>query len=270
MGKSILVDDFGESIQKEEKLTKVSTTSGNFLELPSNGLCGYNSRVEYRDMFVHDEERLASTAADMYATTVNSVLKSILMDNPEYEKFTIHDRDYALVWVWANNYSSTKKVGVKCSNKACGHEFETSVDLTKLEVTNPKENFVSRMMLPISKTKGSVHVRLNTIRDEIVAEEYMRKNPDATYDYLMLIASIDIGVPLPFDKKVEWVRNNVTTNELNRVKQYHKYFNYGLPSLIEHECPKCKGVTKSLIPFQGSDILYPRVEDDFEQFLQSN
>jgi hypothetical protein len=269
MGKNILVEDHDLSIDKEENIS-ISTNNSNFLELPSQGKCGYDSKVEYRDMLVQDEERLASTTPDMYATTLNSVIKSVLMDNKQFENFTVADRDYALVWIWANNYTPTKKVGITCANQKCKHEFESVVDLTKLEVTYPKENFVREMKLPINKTKGHVTVRLNKVRDEIQVEEYMKKHPDASYDYLMLIASIDIGAPLPFDKKVDWVRNNVSTVELGRVKQYHKYFAYGLPTIVEHTCPKCKEVTKSVIPFQGSDILFPQLSGDFEQFLQSN
>lgn len=262
----ILVED--EVRASTEENIVVSTTNGNFLELPSEGKVGYDSRIEYRDMLVQDEERLASTTQDMYATTLNSVLKSILLNNPNFERITTMDRDYALVWIWANNYSSTKKVGVTCAH--CKHEYEKSVKLTELPVTKLKENFVREMDLPIKKTSGSVKVRLNTVRDEIIVEEYMKKHSDAAYDYLMLIASIDIGAPLSFERKVEWVRNNISTVELGRVKQYHKYFSYGLPTTIEHKCPKCEGVTKSVIPFQASDILYPRLDDDFEQFLQSN
>lgn len=267
MGKNILVEDEPISVQEEPT---VNSGNVNYLELPSGGKCGYNSKVEYREMLVQDEERLASSSTDMYATTLNSVVKSVLADNKDFERFTVADRDYALVWIWANNYSPTKKVAVTCSNPKCKHEHEPVVDLTKLEVTYPKDNFVKEMVLPISKTKGSVKVRLNVVKDEILVEEYMKKHPDVSYDYLMLISSIDIGAPLPFEKKVEWVRNNVSTVELGRVKQYHKYFAYGLPSTIEHKCPKCGEVTKALIPFQASDILFPRLEDDFEQWLQSN
>lgn len=265
MGKNILVED-----NLEEQVVVSTNSHTNFLELPSKGKCGYNATIEYRDMLVCDEERLASSSADLYATTLNSIIKSILLENKDFEKFTVADRDYALVWIWANNYSPTKKVGITCANKSCRHEFETSVDLTKLEVTHPKDNFISSMKLPISKINGHVHVRLNTVKDEIVVEEYMKNNPDSSYDYLMLIASIEIGVPLMFNKKVEWVRNNVSSAELGRVKQYHKYFSFGLPQTINHTCPKCKEVTVSLVPFQATDILRPTLADDFEQFLQSN
>ncbi|WGH49699.1 hypothetical protein [Alishewanella phage vB_AspM_Slicko01] len=271
---NILVEDDKKPTKKKakavvESVTEnlVSTDKCNYMDLPSNGTMGYNARVQYRDMLVEDEERLASTTAELYATTLNSVIKSVLNNNADFEKFALADRDYALVWIWANNYTSKKKVGVTCMH--CSNEFDATVDLTALKVNPVKENFVKNMSLPIAKTGGSVTVRLSTIADEILVEEYM-KTKAGSYDYLMLIASIDVGVPLMFDKKVEWVRNNVSTSELGRVKQYHRYFSFGLVPEIEHKCPKCQGVTKSTIPFQPSDILNPRVADDFEEFLRTN
>jgi len=177
MGQNILIEE-DEVIEIQEEI--VSTTNANYIQLPSGGKLGYQSKIEYRDMLVQDEERLASSTPDFYATTINSVLKSVLLDNKDFENFTLSDRDYAMVWIWANNYTPTKKVGVTCVH--CKNEFEATVDLTKLPVTEPRDNFIKEMELPISKTKGKVKVKLNRVRDELAVEEYMKKFPESSYD----------------------------------------------------------------------------------------
>lgn len=265
--KSMFVEEEDQEVTKKDEVDELELSgTHNVAILPSNGKFGYPATIHYRDIMVKDEELLASASPETYAVTLNGVLRDIT-NNPEwFEQITIADRDFLLVWLWANNYSKIKTVGVKCQH--CGNEDEHKVDLTKLPLKEISEKFVHGLEIPIAKTGGKIKVRLNTIGDELAVEKYQLHDKEHSYDYLMRVASIDIGVPLSLSDKVKWVRENVSGKEMGYVRRYHQYFEYGLSNTLEHKCTQCKEVTVGQIPFSTSDILFPSiVADDFEALL---
>lgn len=257
---------------KEEVVhdVKLSSANHNILDLPSNGKLWYGKSVEYRDIMVGDEEILSLASAGTYARTLNSVIKGILNDCEFYEDMTIYDRDFALVWLWANNYNPIKEVNIKCRNQSCGVTETHKVDLTQVEVTDIKENIPVPFTLKLKNSKmAEVNIRLNTVQDEINVEAYINDNPKSNFAMLMLVSSIDIGFDMTLAKKLEWVRTNVTSTELGVIRNFHKYFKFGVNDIIEHTCSQCKEVTKGALPFQAEDILYPTVSTDFEELLRT-
>jgi hypothetical protein len=236
----------------------------NILDLPSKGQFGYPESVQYRDMLAKDEEILASSTAENYARTLNGVLKSVLMDCEFYEDLCVHDRDYALIWLWANNYSPRKTLEITCGS--CGNEDKHNIDLTALDVVDPKENFTGAFTLPL-KNGEEVKVRLNTVGDELNAEKYMLKNKQHRYEYLMLVLSIDVGVPMMLDTKIEWVGNNITAHEMAIIKEFHRQYAYGVKTRLEHTCSACGEVTPFDLPFSVEDILNPTVQFNFEEYV---
>lgn len=242
----------------------------NVLDLPSKGLLGYPASVEYRDIMVGDEETLALATTSTYFRTLNGVLKSILNDCPYYEKLTVYDRDYILMWLWANNYSAVKDVNVEC--RACSHEASHRVDLTEIEIQDVDSEIPAEFKIPLSKgSLKEVTVRLSTVQDELDAEEYVRSSKEqVSFNGLLRAASIQTGFEMPFAKKVEWVKNNITSREMGNIKKYHQHFKYGVPNAVNHTCPKCKEVTVGQLPFQAEDILFPTVQSDFEELLRSS
>lgn len=250
---------------KEQTLTP----GANYVTLPSEGYLGYPETVEYRDILVKDEETLAMATPETYAKTLNSVLKGILNDCPFYEKLCIHDRDYMLVWLWANNYQSVKKVDVTCSNEECGHEEVHEVDLTELDVADINPKIPVPFEIPISGDK-KISVMLNTAEDELQVESFMAKqaNKEAySFAHLMMVASIKFDVAIPFDKKVAWVGENLKSKDMAYVKKFHQYFKFGVSDTVEHKCSACGEVTKGSLPFSASDVLWPTVDVDIEDLL---
>lgn len=270
--RSILVEDDDDVViaaaQPEEIVDEVKLPSSehNIVDLPSNGKFGYPVYAEYRDIMVRDEEVLASATDATYAKTLNSVLKSVMNDCPFYEDLTIHDRDFMLVWVWANNYSPTKTVSVTCGNGECNHTTKHTIDLRELPQKPVAEN-IKTVQIPIKKTGGFVNVRLNTVRDELIASEAIRKNKDLRYDTVMLALSIDVGINIPLDVKLNWIKDNISGKEMALIRQYHNHFSYGIDAVMEYKCEACGEVTRGAIPFQAEDILFPTVSTDFAEFL---
>lgn len=261
---TIFVEDTEQKDTTSSDLV-VGSANHNILQLPSKGRLGYPETVEYRDIMVADEEILASASADTYARTLNAVVKAVLNSCKFYEQMTVADRDFAVVWLWANNYTAKKNVEITCQH--CDKKDTHIVDLTKLPTSDLKDNFKQDFEIPIKKTGTTVRVNLHTVAKEMEAEELTTRRPEIRFSHALLISSIDIGFPMPLETKIDWVANNMTGKELGFVKQYHNYFSYGVSATIEHKCSSCGGVTKGSIPFQTTDILYPSVSDDFERLL---
>lgn len=272
----MFVEDEEVTEQKEEQKSEytpeteavAASGSHNILHLPSNGLLWYGPTVEYRDIMAKDEEVLASATPETYARTLNGVLKSILNEFEQFEQLTSFDRDFILVWLWANNYTSKKEVEINCQH--CDNKETHIVDLTKLDVKDLKENIPVPFTLPLSNSDvTSVNLRLNTVSDELLVEEYMVTNPKAAFEHLMLACSIELPFKLPLKQKLTWVGNNITAKELGHIRNFHRYFRYGVNDTVEHTCSECQGVTHGQLPFQAEDVLYPTVQSDFEELLRS-
>lgn len=232
----------------------------NILDLPSKGQFGYPSSVEYRDIFAKDEEVLSSATTDTYVRTLNGVIKNILNNPSFFESMSIHDRDFVLIWLWANNYVPKKDVDVSC--KHCNHVEKETVNLTELDVTDPDEKLTGAIQFDLKKTGKPIKVRLNTVGDELAIETFIASHEEFKnkFEYLMLVRSIDVGMTIPLEKKIEWVGENVTARELAIIKQFHKKFTYGVKTTLEHTCSKCEGVTSFALPFSAAEILYPNAD----------
>lgn len=253
-----------ENIQEESVLQE---ENANVLDLPSKGMLGYPSQVSFRDILVEDEEILSTATQDTYSKTLNRVIKSLLLDPEWFEQMSIHDRDYVLIWLWANNYNPIKELEVTC--QSCGNKDTHKFDLRKVDVTEIKDNFVNNMEIPLADgTK--VYVRPTTVRDEIFAEEYCAKNEGASYQTILLACSIDVGKVMRFEEKLQWIRKKIKAKEYGYIKNYHSYFKFGVDSTSNFPCSACGEVTRDFIPFQAEDILMPSVPDDFEQLLSAN
>lgn len=258
-----------QNVEQPQPIKEEILPTGNIIELPSNGLFGYPRAVEYRDMMVSDEETLASATAENYAYVLNGVLKSVVNDFKYFEDMCIHDRDFLLIFIWANNYQSTKRLTVTCKNPECKHEDNVVVDLLDLERTPPREKFTGAIEIVLKKTNKPIKVRLNTVRDEVVVENYIAVTEAdiSKYSYFMNVASIDLGIELEFEKKLDWVKNNVTATEMGYIRKFHSACAFGVKTRLEHKCSKCGGKTPFELPFQITDILNPDVSFDIEKFL---
>lgn len=246
----------------------VGSGQHNVLELPSNGVHGYPREVKYREILVGDEEVLATATPETYAKTLNSVLKSILNDCSFYEQMTVYDRDFALIWLWAYNYDMIKDVEITCQH--CEKKEAKKVDLQKVPVTEAKENLPVPFRMPLKRASVEyVDLRMITVANELEVNEYLIKNPKADYEIASLVSTMDFGVKTTLDNKMKWARENVTSAEMGIIRNFHRYFKYGVDSTIEHVCSECQGVTRGEIPFQTEDVLRPSVRADFEEFLRT-
>lgn len=244
----------------------------NIVDLPSNGRMDYPAVIQYRDMLFKDEKTLASASDDTYVRTLNSVLKSILNDCEFYEDLSIHDRDYLLMWVFANNFSSKKELEIQC--RSCKNIDNVTVDLTELKVVPLSDEYVEPF--EITTEKGhEITIRGLKVKDELFAEKYIRnqledqKNPDDIID-VMVSLSIDPKKEMRLEDKLQWVEDNLTVRDMKLVRHFHEYFSFGPDDIITHECTKCAAEVRGRVPFRIEEYLQSSVSDDFGDILQRN
>lgn len=242
---------------------------GYLIDLPSAGKHGYPSTVTYRDIMAGDEEILKTATRKNYARTVNSVLKSVCNNASFFDDMTVHDRDFVLTYIWANTYDPVKSFEIKCRH--CGNVEEKKIDMTEVDVTDIKENFLNKFPLKISKADKTIHIRPVKVRDENAAEKFKADNKEIKdgIEYLTMVLAIDFGHPMALRERIDWVKDNVSAKEMGNIKKYHEHFFYGLDTTFTHDCSECEGVTPSRIPFHPEDIIAPKVRSDFDELLSA-
>lgn len=247
---------------KEEDLSKKFYE----LKLPSKGLLGYPEVVQYRDILVRDEKIIATATDDSYWTTLHNVLKSVLGNPDFFYDICMHDRDFLLIWIWANNYTPIKSIGITCAD--CGQQDTMDVDLTKFDVTDIDTDIPVPFEIELSNGY-KVNVRMFTIGDEINALNLSEKLEGYEWDTVMLYQSIDIGDDIPVIDKFKWIEENIRGREMALIRAFHEHFRYGVDNNIQHTCSKCGEETHFALPFRPEWLL-PTASDDLEKMLRSN
>lgn len=258
----------GKKSAGKKKKTLLHSSEHNIAKFVSGGNFGYPDFFEFRDMYVKDEEILSTATDSTYSRTLNSVLKSVMNSPDWYEDMVVYDRDYALMWIWTQNYGAKKDLTVTCRNKECGHEETKTIDLSTLPFTklNEKIQYPYEMEL---KSGDVVSIHMPTVADEMFAEEWCSKNKD-DFETVLAARTIKLKQEPTFKRKLEWIRDNITALEYGKIRKYREFAWFGINPRIEHICTKCKEVTFGDIPFSPSDILWPTVHADIEEFLRPN
>lgn len=242
---------------------------GNFIDLPSKGALGYPSQITHREVMAGDEEVLKTATNKNFSRTVNSVLKNVCNNVEFFDDMYIGDRDYILTHIWANTYDNVKEFQVTCRH--CGNKDETSIDMFELDNVEISEDYRPRFPLKIQKTGDTIYLRAVTIRDDNNAEKFLAAHPkeENSYEMIHYALAVEFGRPMSTAQRIEYFKKNVSAKEMGIIKEYHRYFKFGLDTSFEHTCGECEGVTRAVVPFQPDDIIAPEVRTDFEQLLRT-
>jgi len=259
-------DDLESVLSKSKEPKKQETTNDNddgyrysSLTLPSGGEFGYPEEIEYRDILVKDEKVLASSTEKTFGKCLNKVLKSLLKDQSFYEKLTIHDRDFLLVWVWANNYSTIKHIEMSCPH--CDAKNSYKIDLTELEIKSLDEGF--KNPYPYTTVNGEdVSFRMLTVNDEAVARDFCRMNKEYEENLVSMCLSVNLKVTVALKERIKHIEDNFTGKDMSILRGFHRHFKYGVVDSAKEECKSCGEVNRFSIPFQV-DFFIPSLSDDF-------
>lgn len=251
--------DKGTSSEVEVQEDKVSSIRYSMVDLPSMGKLGYAETIQYRDILVRDEKIIASATEKTFTKVINNVLQSLMEDRSYFQKLSIYDRDFLLLWIWANNYSTIKSIETECPH--CGNTNKYDIDITTLDVKNLDEEYTHPFEFETS-TGETLFLRLLTIEDEEVARNYASKHPDVMEEAVLLYCAIDFETKMTLSKKIEKIENELRGKDMAYIRGFHQHFKYGVDDVVERECKSCGEVNKIAIPFQLDHFL-PSLSDNF-------
>ena len=248
---------------KENKVKEVPEENSRYrysiVSLPSGGKLGYPEEVEYRDIMVSDEKVLSSSTEKTFGKTLNGVLKTLLKDKSFFNKMSIYDRDFLLIWIWANNYSTTKTIETKCPTCEASNTY--IVDLTELEIKDLDNKF--KNPYPYTTVGGEkIKFRLLTTEDEEVSRKFCNMNKTYDESFVSLCLSIELKTVMPLKEKLKHIEETFTGKDMSIARGFHRHFKFGVNDIIEKECSACGEVSKIAIPFQV-DFFIPSLSDDF-------
>lgn len=217
----------------------------NTATLPSRGKFGYPETVEYRDILVKDEKIIATATPDNFQKVLNGVLKSLLKDGSFFDKLTIHDRDFLMTWIWANNYPTTRKLEYECSH--CGTKNNTSFDILELDVTELDDEYeIPEYTLRNGET---IKVKQLTVADEASMSQ-IAKTSDLEEWYIAQCMSIDLGRVMPLKQKINFIEENISGFDMAKIRGILNNTKYGVPTTLEATCASCGEGNVINIPFQ--------------------
>jgi len=259
--------DFDEGKRPKKKTSvKDDSTDTNLnlkyttVELPSNGILNYPKDIEYRDILVRDEKELSMATERTFQKVLNSVLKSLLKEQEFYGELTIYDRDFLLLWIWANNYSTIKTVEYVCPH--CDHKNVYDIDLTKVDIKDLSKDFKFPYLFETSSGE-KVTLRLITTKDEEIARNHAIKNKNIEEAYILLCQSVSFDTVIPLAEKLNRIENTFTGKDMAHVRGFHAHFKYGLNEVVNETCNGCGEVNQFTIPFQA-DFFLPTLSDNFK------
>lgn len=236
------------------------------VELPSKGRLGYPAEIEYRDILVRDEKILSTATGKNYEKVIMNVLKSLLKDQSLFENLSVYDKEFLLLWIWANNYTTIKEFDVTCPY--CENKDDLKIDLTEVDIDEISDEYTDPFEMELANGE-TVSLRLLTVKDEMIAKKFCDENKGYEESLVKLVMSISFKRIMPLKEKLQYVEENMTGRDMGMVRAFHDYFSYGVNDKIDHECSSCGEVTTFDIPF-SVEFFLPTLQQDFKEIVRSN
>jgi len=227
-------------------------TEDRFLpvSLPSDGRT-YTEAVpdiRIRSMCGADEVLLAQMNPMTVERKFLELLRRVLV-GIRPEQITFGDRLYLMLWLSINSYTGMVKISNVCSN--CLKDYETEIDLRKINVVHLPEDFVSPITLQLST--GPIQVNLLTVSDLADTEKYSLDHEDSgIYKYSRTL--LGSGCETPEQKKA--VYENLPTIDTAKIRAVQEQYFHGPDMKATVTCPHCKEDDTVEVPFR-LELLFP-------------
>lgn len=116
------------------KLNEIDTSVYYPITIPST-----KKSTKFRPFRVREEKALLtaqeSEDSSVMLNTLESIVRSCVVDCPQF--LTTFDIEYALIRIRSKSVGEESDITSTCTS--CGHENNVRIDLTKVELTNPKQ-----------------------------------------------------------------------------------------------------------------------------------
>lgn len=259
VGDNIIDEPVSNVVESENPLFRYSV-----VELPSKGKLGYPAEVEYRDILVKDEKEISGATEKTFTKILNNVLRNLLKDKSYFEQLTIADRDYLLLWIWANSYSTIKHVEAECPE--CSKKAIYPIDITKINVKDIDSSYQNPT--PYTTKNGTkIGMRMLTVKDEEIAKKYATGNKDVEELFVLLCCSVVFDAVMPLKEKIKRIENNFTGSDMAVIRGFHSHYKYGIDDTIEKECVDCGYSFRVPLPI-NVDWFLPTNSEHFGKTVQ--
>jgi hypothetical protein len=231
---------------------EIAMTEDRFLpvSLPSDGRM-YTTRIQdirIRSMCGADEVLLAQMNPMNVERKFLELLRRVLTGLYP-EQVTFGDRLYLMLWLSINSYAGEVKITNVCPN--CLKEYESDVDLRKINVIHLPENFRSPVSLQLSD--GPASVNLLTVGDLAEVEKYSMDHEDSTiYKYSRTLWGP--GCETPEQKRARY--EGLSTKDTAKIRAVQEQYFHGPDMQAQIQCPHCKEEDTIVVPFR-LEFLFP-------------
>lgn len=222
------------------------------LELPSKGKMGYPGTIQYRDVMLRDEKIIATATEKNFQKVINDVLRGLLKNPDYFEKMAIFDRDFLLIYIWANSYGTIKNLTHNC--QSCEHENHVVVDLTKMDIKDLDDSY--QHPYPVTLSNGTkVKFKLLSVGDEKLTEQHCIIHKNASENYVLLSRSVIFDKVMDMEEKLKYMDETFSGKDMALLRGFHSKFRFGADNSHQYNCKSCGEVNRISVPFSIENLL---------------
>jgi len=205
------------------------------------------TKIEIRTFKGKDEKLIAEINSENFEKKFVSVLKQVLKGIDPLE-LTVGDELHLALWETINSYSKDFFVTHECEH--CWQKIETTVDLSKIDVVELKDDFEEPKEIKLPESGDIVKLRLMRVADILKVDEIIKMGKNIwLYRYALSIVD-DKGI---WDK-VNYLEN-MESKDLMHIRAFHDEYMHGPKMEAQYECPKCGGAGVMPVPFRLEMLL---------------
>jgi hypothetical protein len=255
-------DGFIKQISESRK-NKYRYTDPELVPLPSKGKLYQTEDQDIKSgmiklfpMTLKEEEILATPRFLRSGSGTRMVLENCIASNFAARDILIYDSNYLLFKLRQISYGDSYTFTIKCDNPVCEHEFEHTVDISKLSFEELPDDFVEpiEVLLPKSNfTVISILPRLSH-SEELTIKSGSRKKSTSDSDRKFLDNLLVTTVAI-YDKEKKPIPQNHWEDFYNSLigmdaaeLREKTFFSTGVDKLKGVECPYCNNEYSGTIP----------------------
>jgi hypothetical protein len=202
--------------------------------------------IKVRTFKGKDEQLIVQMPAGNPKKKILEVMRNVVQGMDPID-MTIGDIMHILLWEAINSYTSIYPVTMICEK--CFEEIKINADLGRIESHELPEDY--QQDYSVTLNGQAYKIRLLTLGDEVEIMGWAQKQ-DASYLYAYAM-SLEDGSPDIYKKVL--MLEELSSKELNKVRQYHAHFEHGPDFMAPYVCPKCGESGKVVVPFRLDDII---------------